>query len=84
MPPCASVSAAAIDRPSPVPPESSPRAGSGAVEASRSSATGRREQPVGVRGDQYVQIETGLNDRDQVVLGESGTGEFPDGSRPEG
>ncbi|MFD1934978.1 efflux RND transporter periplasmic adaptor subunit [Nonomuraea mangrovi] len=49
------------------------------------TAAGQKEQPVttGVRGDQYVQIEQGLSDSDQVVLVEGGTGEFPDGSWPE-
>ncbi|MEU7899192.1 efflux RND transporter periplasmic adaptor subunit [Nonomuraea sp. NPDC049152] len=58
----------------------------GSATVTVKNAAGQKEQPVttGVRGDQYVQIEEGLSDSDQVVLGESGTGEFPDGSWPEG
>ncbi|MFE3448892.1 efflux RND transporter periplasmic adaptor subunit [Nonomuraea sp. NPDC059194] len=57
----------------------------GSATVTVKTASGQKEQPVttGVRGDQYVQIEAGLSDDDQVVLGSSGTGEFPDGSWPE-
>ncbi|WP_433509625.1 efflux RND transporter periplasmic adaptor subunit [Nonomuraea sp. CA-143628] len=37
----------------------------------------------GVRGDQYVEITSGLSESDQVVMADSGTGEFPDDSWPE-
>ncbi|MER6583195.1 efflux RND transporter periplasmic adaptor subunit [Nonomuraea sp. NPDC001023] len=36
----------------------------------------------GVRGDQYVQITSGLDERDQVVMSGTTTGEFPDGTWP--
>ncbi|MEU8144396.1 efflux RND transporter periplasmic adaptor subunit [Nonomuraea sp. NPDC048901] len=37
----------------------------------------------GVRGDQYVEITSGLSESDQVVMADSSTGEFPDDSWPE-
>ncbi|YCK39299.1 efflux RND transporter periplasmic adaptor subunit [Actinomadura sp. ATCC 39365] len=36
----------------------------------------------GVRGDQYVQITSGLDERDQVVMSGTTTGEFPDATWP--
>ncbi|QYC41107.1 Macrolide export protein MacA [Nonomuraea coxensis DSM 45129] len=37
----------------------------------------------GVRGDQYVEVTSGLTERDQVVISDGTTGEFPDGSWPD-
>ncbi|MEU4224018.1 efflux RND transporter periplasmic adaptor subunit [Nonomuraea sp. NPDC026600] len=37
----------------------------------------------GVRGDQYVEITSGLSESDQVVMAGSATGEFPDTAWPE-
>ncbi|MEU4512872.1 efflux RND transporter periplasmic adaptor subunit [Nonomuraea wenchangensis] len=36
----------------------------------------------GVRGDQYVEVTSGLTERDQVVISDGTTGEFPDGAWP--
>ncbi|GAA3469599.1 hypothetical protein GCM10018965_041520 [Nonomuraea roseola] len=50
------------------------------------TGSGEKEQRVttGVRGDQYVQVKEGLTAGDRVVVGQGGSGEFPDGSWPEG
>ncbi|MFI6995058.1 efflux RND transporter periplasmic adaptor subunit [Nonomuraea wenchangensis] len=37
----------------------------------------------GVRGDQYVEVTSGLTERDQVVISDGTTGEFPDGAWPD-
>ncbi|MGW4798508.1 efflux RND transporter periplasmic adaptor subunit [Nonomuraea sp. NPDC004297] len=37
----------------------------------------------GVRGDQYVEVVSGLAETDQVVMSGTTSGEFPDGSWPE-
>ncbi|NUP81570.1 MAG: efflux RND transporter periplasmic adaptor subunit [Nonomuraea sp.] len=47
---------------------------------------GRDAQKVvrtGVRGDQYVEVTSGLGERDQVVMSGTTTGEFPDGTWPD-
>ncbi|MEU7742492.1 efflux RND transporter periplasmic adaptor subunit [Nonomuraea sp. NPDC049158] len=49
---------------------------SGGRDAARAVRTG-------VRGDQYVEITSGLSENDQVVMADSSTGEFPDDSWPE-
>ncbi|MFI7148576.1 efflux RND transporter periplasmic adaptor subunit [Nonomuraea sp. NPDC050022] len=49
---------------------------SGGHDAARAVRTG-------VRGDQYVEIISGLSESDQVVMADSTTGEFPDDSWPE-
>jgi HlyD family secretion protein len=36
----------------------------------------------GVRGDQYVQVTSGLSESDQVVISAGTSGEFPDGAWP--
>jgi HlyD family secretion protein len=36
----------------------------------------------GVRGDQYVEVTSGLGESDQVIVSGSTTGEFPDGTWP--
>ncbi|MEV4060816.1 efflux RND transporter periplasmic adaptor subunit [Nonomuraea dietziae] len=50
------------------------------------TGSGEKEQRVttGVRGDQYVQVKEGLTAGDRVVVGQVGSGGFPDGSSPEG
>ncbi len=48
---------------------------SGGRDASRVVRTG-------VRGDQYVEVVSGLGESDQVVLSGGTPGEFPDGSWP--
>ncbi|MEU4700839.1 efflux RND transporter periplasmic adaptor subunit [Nonomuraea dietziae] len=50
------------------------------------TGSGEKEQRVttGVRGDQYVQVKEGLTAGDRVVVGQVGSGGFPDGSWPEG
>ncbi|MEU4328662.1 efflux RND transporter periplasmic adaptor subunit [Nonomuraea dietziae] len=50
------------------------------------TGSGQKEQRVttGVRGDQYVQVKEGLTAGDRVVVGQVGSGGFPDGSWPEG
>ncbi|WP_336205082.1 efflux RND transporter periplasmic adaptor subunit [Nonomuraea sp. LPB2021202275-12-8] len=38
----------------------------------------------GIRGDQYVEVTSGVGEHDQVVMAATGTGEFPDGAWPNG
>ncbi|MEV2269655.1 efflux RND transporter periplasmic adaptor subunit [Nonomuraea africana] len=58
--------------------------GTAAVTVRTAGGESERQVTTGVRGDQYVQIKDGLRAGDKVVVGQSGGGEFPDGSWPEG